>query len=151
MAQQQPSRKMQVKGDRMHLRIVSPERKLVDDLVRNVTVTATDGSMGFLPGHAPLMARLGVGPVTYRDDDGVEQILAVSGGFVEVLPDTVVILADVAERPFEIDVERAREAMRRAQERLRGRLPGTDLDRARVALVRAIMRLSVAAKASRTG
>ena len=97
----------------VQLQLVSPERVLVDEQVDEVQIPALDGYMGVLPGHAPLLSELKPGGVlTYRAAGG-EKVLAVYGGFVEVQPDRVRILADFAERKEEINVEQAREQLRK--------------------------------------
>src|SRR5579863_3495408 len=98
----------------MLLQLVSPERVLVDEQVEEVQIPGLDGYMGVLPGHAPLLSELMAGGVlTYRAASG-EKVLAVYGGFVEVQPDRVRILADFAERKEEINIEQAREQLRKA-------------------------------------
>jgi F-type H+-transporting ATPase subunit epsilon len=98
----------------MQLQLVSPERMLVDEQVDEVQIPALDGYLGVLPGHAPLLSELMAGGVlTYRAGGG-EKVLAVYGGFVEVQPDRVRILVDSAERREEINVEEAREQVRKA-------------------------------------
>jgi F-type H+-transporting ATPase subunit epsilon len=98
----------------MLLQLVSPERVLVDEQVDEVQIPGLDGYMGVLPGHAPLLSELMAGGVlTYRAASG-EKVFAVYGGFVEVQPDRVRILADFAERKEEINVEEAREQVRKA-------------------------------------
>ena len=97
----------------MLLQLVSPERVLVDEQVDEVQIPGLDGYMGVLPGHAPLLSELMPGGVlTYRTASG-EKVLAVYGGFVEVQPDRVRVLADAAERKEEINVEEAREQVRK--------------------------------------
>src|SRR5438874_12164403 len=98
----------------MLLQLVSPERILIEEQVEEVQIPALDGYIGVLPGHAPLLSELMPGGVlTYRAGSG-EQILAVYGGFVEVQPDRVRILADFAQRKEEINAEQAREELRKA-------------------------------------
>ena len=128
----------------IHLTVVTPERKLVDRQVDEVILPGSEGYLGVLPGHAPLLTSLKVGQISYRQEAQVHQ-LAVAWGFAEVLPDRVSVLADIAERAEDIDTERAAKARERAEERLR---KGTDVDwdRARVALEKAITRLQVAGK-----
>lgn len=128
----------------IHLTVVTPERKLVDRQVDEVVLPGSEGYLGVLPGHAPLLTSLKVGQISYRLEGRMHQ-LAVAWGFAEVLPDRVSVLADIAERAEDIDTERARKARERAEERLR---KGTDVDwdRARVALEKAITRLQVAGK-----
>jgi F-type H+-transporting ATPase subunit epsilon len=96
----------------LRLELVSPERVLVDEQVDEVQIPGRDGYMGILPGHAPLLSELKPGVLTYRLGSGVK-VLAVYGGFVEVQPDRVRILADAAEPKEEINIDQAREALRR--------------------------------------
>jgi F-type H+-transporting ATPase subunit epsilon len=126
----------------IHLTIVTPERKLVDRQVEEIVLPGTEGYLGVLPGHAPLLTALKVGEISYRE--GAEtRLVAVAWGFAEVLPDRVSVLADIAERAEDIDVERARKARERAEQRLRGG-GDVDWDRARVSLEKALARLQVA-------
>jgi F-type H+-transporting ATPase subunit epsilon len=98
----------------LHLQLVSPERMLVDEQVDEVQVPGLDGYMGILPGHAPLLSELMPGGVLSYRAGGGQKVLAVYGGFVEVQPDRVRVLADFAERKEEINVEQAREQLRKA-------------------------------------
>ncbi|TMD31481.1 MAG: ATP synthase F1 subunit epsilon [Chloroflexi bacterium] len=102
------------------LRVVSVERSLFEGDVEFIVANGADGELGVLARHAPLMTVLKPGPLKIRITEGNEQILFVGGGFLEVLPDRVTVLADVAEHADEISVERAEEARRRAQEKLAG-------------------------------
>jgi F-type H+-transporting ATPase subunit epsilon len=102
---------------KLTLRVITPDRVLLDTQAESVRVPAADGSMGFLPRHAHLVAALDVGMLTWRDQ-GKEQSVFVSGGFVEVQPDTVRVVSAAGERPEDIAVERAREAERKAREKL---------------------------------
>src|SRR5512132_2172114 len=104
-------------ADFLQLEIVTPERLVEKDTVSEVQIPGKDGYLGILPGHAPLITELGVGEIKYRGD-GMEYRLAVAWGFAEVLPNKVTILAETAERANEIDVERARKAKERAEQRL---------------------------------
>lgn len=104
------------------LRVVSVERSLFEGDVEFMIANGADGELGVLARHAPLMTSLKPGPLQIRISEGNEQLLFVGGGFLEVLPDRVTVLADVAEHAEEISVERAEEARRRAQERLAGTL-----------------------------
>ena len=126
------------------LDIVTPERVVLEQDAASVVVPGSEGSLGILANHAPLMAELMVGEVQIRNADGVETRLATSGGFMEVASNTVRILAETAEKPEEIDVHRAEQAAARAKERLSSRDQGIDIARAEVALKRAINRLRVA-------
>lgn len=100
----------------LHLQLVSPERVLVDENVDEVQIPGRDGYMGILPGHAPLLSELKPGGVLSYKSAGGEKVLAVFGGFVEVQPDRVRILADAAERKEEINVEAARQDLSKAVE-----------------------------------
>ena len=105
------------------LRVVSVERSLFEGDVEFIIATGADGELGVLARHAPLMTVLKPGPLRIQETfGGPEELLFVGGGFLEVLPDRVTVLADVAEHAEEISVERAEEARRRAQERLAGTL-----------------------------
>ena len=126
------------------LQIVTPNRLIVQEQVDEVQVPGSEGYFGVLPGHTPLLATLAVGELWYRK--GPEKIyLAIAGGFAEVLPDRVTILAQLAERAEDIDVERAESARRRAEERLTQKAD-VDFERARAALLRSLTRLQVASR-----
>lgn len=134
--------------EKIHLVIVTPERQLFSGLVDQVTVPSTQGYLGILPGHAPLLAELGIGNIGYRI--GIHsELLFCSWGFAEVLPDRVVLLAQTAEPASEIDLKRAEQARSRAEKRLSSKDPNLDFARAELALFRAISRLE-AAKRHRT-
>ena len=94
-------------ADQLQLEVVTPERRLLSEQVNSVTIPGRGGEMGILPGHAPLISELQTGVLSY-DEDGATFQLHVSGGFVEVNDDRVSVLAEVAERPDEIDAARAR-------------------------------------------
>jgi F-type H+-transporting ATPase subunit epsilon len=130
-------------ADTFQLEIVTPEKKVVDTAAEEVQIPGKNGYLGILPGHAPLITELAVGEITYRENVG-EQHLAVAWGFAEVLPNKVTILAETAERPLEIDIERARKARERAEELLTSGDPNVDVERALDALQRAETRLNVA-------
>lgn len=127
----------------IRLDIVTPERIVYSDSVNMVIARATDGDLGILPGHAPLVAGMDVWPLRVIKDEGERQI-AVCGGFIEVRPDKVTILASCAELPEEIDVKRAEAARARAEGRIKDAGPDIDMARAEAALRRAIIRLRVA-------
>jgi len=128
------------------LEIVTPEKKVVETkAAEEVQIPGRNGYLGIMPGHAPLITELAVGEITFRENS-TEQRLAVAWGFAEVLPDKVTILAETAERPSEIDVERARKAKERAEQRLTSGDPSVDVERALDALHRAQARLDVASK-----
>ena len=127
------------------LEIVTPDRSLVREEVDEVELPGSEGYFGVLPGHTPLLSMLKVGELWYRV--GAERrYLAVAGGFVEVPPDRVTVLADIGERAEDIDVARAEAAKRRAEERL-AKAMDIDIERARVALLKSLIRLQVAARA----
>jgi F-type H+-transporting ATPase subunit epsilon len=134
-------------ADTFQLEIVTPEKKVVDTTAEEVQIPGKNGYLGVLPGHAPLITELAVGEITFRSNSQ-EQHLAVAWGFAEVLPDKVTILAESAERPQEIDVERARESKQRAEQRLTSGDTNVDVERALDALQRAESRLQVAADKS---
>jgi F-type H+-transporting ATPase subunit epsilon len=131
--------------DTFQLEIVTPEKKVVDTAATEVQIPGKSGYLGVLPGHAPLITELAVGEITYRAG-AEEHTLAVAWGFAEVLPDRVTILAETAERPSEIDVERARKAKDRAEQRLTSGDPKVDVERTLGALHKAETRLDVAGK-----
>ncbi len=131
----------------IQLEIVTPDRQLYSGSVQRVTVPSTRGYLGILPGHAALLAELGIGEISY-ESGGKMEYLASSWGFVEVLPHRVVILAQTSELASEIDVKRAEQAKQRAEKRLASKDPNIDFARAQLALLRAINRLSAAARYS---
>ena len=129
---------------KLELQVVTPQRQTVREDVDEVQVPARGGYLGVLPGHAPLLSELQVGELSYRQ--GSEwHYLTVFWGFVEVLPDRVVVLAETAERAEEIDLERARQSQSRAEGHL-GKTGDAEIDfgRARVSLQRALIRQQVA-------
>jgi F-type H+-transporting ATPase subunit epsilon len=133
----------------IELVVVTPERQLVREKVSEAVLPGANGCLGILPGHAPLITQLGIGEMTYRAKSAPEPAhLAVISGFAEVLGDRVTVLAETAERPEEIDLARAEEAKKRAEERLAtaNRDPNIDWDRAAVALQRSLIRIQVARK-----
>jgi F-type H+-transporting ATPase subunit epsilon len=134
-------------SDSIDLEIVTPERKVLTAKASEVVVPGIDGYFGVLPGHAPLLTRLGVGEISYKDATG-SHYLAVADGAVEVLPHRVTILASQCESSREIDVERAREAKRRAEETMKqaARLSDQDMLMIELSLKRALTRLNVAAR-----
>jgi F-type H+-transporting ATPase subunit epsilon len=130
-------------AETFQLEIVTPEKKVVETTAEEVQIPGKNGYLGILPGHAPLITELSVGEITFRENS-TEQKLAVAWGFAEILPNKVTILAETAERPSEIDVERARKAKERAEQRLTNGDTAVDVDRALDALQRAQVRLDVA-------
>jgi len=127
------------------LRVVSVERSLFEGEVEFIIANGADGELGVLARHAPLMTILKPGPLRIQEVlGGEEQILFVGGGFLEVLPDRVTVLADVAEHADEISVERAEEARRRAQEKLAGTITAAEEVEFQQALAMAEARLRLA-------
>ncbi len=126
--------------EKIHLEIVTPEKQLFSGAVDSVTVPSSTGYLGILPGHAPLLAELGIGEISYKLGDRTDYLFC-SWGFVEVLPDRVVLLAQKAEAASDIDVKRAEEAKSRAERILSSKDPNMDYRRAELALLRAISRL----------
>ncbi len=133
----------------IRLDIVTAERAVYSDNVDMIIAPGVEGELGILPHHTPLMTMLAPGELRIKTG-GEEISLAITGGFLEVRPDRVVVLADAAERADEIDVQRAEEAKRRAEQRLAQKhAPGIDESRAEAALHRALARLKVAERIQR--
>jgi len=134
----------------MKLDIVTAEQQILSDEVDSVLVPGVDGDLGILPHHAPLMTMIQPGELVIRKD-GKESIFAISGGFLEVHPDKVIVLADACERSAAIDAERAEAAIKRAEAILKetGEVSTEDQARAEASLRRALVRLKVASKAHR--
>ena len=130
-------------ADGLELEVATPERELVRERVSEVELRGKSGYMGILPGHAPLLGELGIGHLTYLAGRR-RWTLAVHSGFVEVLDDHVRVLADAAERAEEIDLERARTALRRAREAVLNPPAGSDNQAALAELERAQTRVEVA-------
>ncbi len=130
--------------EKIHLEVVTPEKQLFSGVVDSVTVPSTTGYLGILPGHAPLLAELGIGEISCKNGERTDYLFC-SWGFIEVLPDRVVLLAQTAEAASDIDVKRAEEAKSRAETRLSSKDPDIDFGRAQLALLRAISRLGAAA------
>lgn len=126
-----------------HLDIVTPEKTVYSGEIVHFQAPGVDGSFGVLARHQPMLSALGIGRVGFREADGTERVLALGGGFADVSTDGATILAEAAEFGDAIDVERARAARDRAQDRLNNRTPEVDSDRARAALTRALWRLRV--------
>lgn len=131
----------------IELQIVTPERHVLQDTVQSVEVPGKEGYLGILPGHAPLITELGIGVLSYHKDSQV-RFLTVINGYAEVLPHRVIVLAEVAERAEEIDVERTERARERAQSELaRAGAGNEDWQHAETALQRALVRLQAASRA----
>ena len=132
---------------KLTLEIVTPDRSLVTEQVDEVELPGSQGYFGVLPGHTPLLATLQVGELWYRIGD-TKYFLALAFGFAEVLPERVTVLAQIAEKAEEIDVARAEAAKRRAEERVaHSSQADMDFERARVALMKSLIRLQVASRA----
>ena len=131
-------------ADQLKLEVVTPERRVLSEPVNSVTVPGRNGEMQILPGHAALISELKTGVLAYNQD-GTAQQLHVSGGFVEVSDDRVSVLAEIAERPEEIDAARARLAREHTEKQLSA-WSGTeeDFEKARVKLERSMVRLQLA-------
>jgi F-type H+-transporting ATPase subunit epsilon len=137
--------------DKIHLEVVTPERKVFEAEVDRVDVPGLDGELGILPGHTELISQLKpAGLLTYYLNDQKGE-MAISDGFVEVSPDRVVVLADKAERPEDIDLRRALEYKELAERQLQRALSDPDIDivRATIELERASIELQLAEKANR--
>jgi F-type H+-transporting ATPase subunit epsilon len=132
----------------LRLEIITAERLVLADDVNVVVAPGVEGELGILPHHAPLMTILKPGELLIRKG-GEETYMSVSGGFLEIRPDKVIILADACERAEEIDIERAEEAKRRAEELLKAHPPQLDVAQAQAALLRSLIRLRVAQKRRR--
>jgi len=131
---------------KIQLLIVSTDRSLVNEAVDEVEIPGADGYFGVLPGHTPLLALLHVGELWYRQ--GTEKhYFAIAFGFAEVEPDRVTILAQIAEAAGEIDAARAETAKKRAEERIARASIDMDAERARIALMKSLIRLQVASRA----
>jgi len=130
----------------IQLQIVSADRSLVNEQVDEVEIPGSDGFFGVLPGHTPLLAVLGMGELWYRQGQE-KHYLSIAFGFAEVQPDRVTILAQMAEKADEIDVARAEAAKRRAEERMVKSVVDMDFERARIAMMKALIRLQVATRA----
>ena len=133
---------------RIKLEIVTAERQTFADEVNAIIAPGVEGQLGILPHHAPLMTMLQPGEIILKKD-GEETYLFVSGGFLEVRPDKVIILADACEHCEEIDIARAEEAKLRAEERIHSKSSEADYSRAEAALRRSVSRIKVAERIRR--
>jgi F-type H+-transporting ATPase subunit epsilon len=129
----------------LRLEIVSPERRVYDDEVDMVIVPGRNGQLGILPRHTRLISSLGVGELRIKKG-GSEESLLISGGFVEVRPDRVIVMADLAEHSDEIDESKAAEARKRAEQELEQAKDPVDIARVRAALQTALMRERIATR-----
>jgi len=131
---------------KLQLQIVSADRSLVNEAVDEVEIPGADGYFGVLPGHTPLLAVLGAGELWYRQGQD-KHYMVIAFGFAEVQPERVTILAEIAERADEIDLVRAEAAKKRAEERLARPTVDMDAERARISLLKSLIRLQVATRA----
>ena len=135
----------------LQLEIVTPERLAYSDTVDSVQLPGSEGELGVLPHHAPLVSTLGVGELRIRKG-GTEESFAIVGGFLQVRPDRVVVMAETADLASDIDLEKAQEARREAERALEsGYHEGVDLSAARAALQQALLRIRVAERRHREG
>jgi len=126
----------------LDLQIVTPDRLVVRERVDEVQIPGSEGYFGVLPGHTPLLSALAIGEMWYRKGSN-KTYISLAGGFAEVLPDGVTILARIAERADEIDADRVEAALKRAKERLTASGSEIDYERARIALAKSLSRLQV--------
>jgi F-type H+-transporting ATPase subunit epsilon len=129
----------------LSLEVVTPDRAIIKEQVDEVVLPGSEGSFGVLPGHAPLLATLQVGEMWYRHGQD-KHYLAIAFGFVEVLPDRVTVLAQIAEKAEDIDATRAEAAKVRAEQRISGPRTDMDFERARIAMMKSLVRLQVASR-----
>lgn len=130
----------------LKLEVVTPEKTVVDEEVEMVLCPGSEGEFGVLPHHVSLLSALKIGPIRYRAN-GKDELIFVSGGFVDVNGDKCSVLAETAEKAENIDQARAQAARERAEQRLANKEASLDETRAEAALQRAIMRLKIAQKA----
>ena len=130
-------------GKSFRLEVLTPQKSAFSGGVVSFTAPGTEGGFEVLHDHAPFLTTITVGEVKMQFEDGGEAIYSTSGGFVEVSKNSVIFLADTIERKDEIDVQRARSARQRAEERLKSKEEGIDLARARAALARSLNRLKI--------
>ena len=131
-------------AEHIKLEVVTPEKQVVNDSAQIVMAPGSMGEFGVLSGHTPFMTSLNTGAIHYRDENGKDQYVFVSGGFAEALPDKVTVLAESAERMEDIDIERAKAALERAENRLADRAQeDIDFIRAKAALERSLVRIKL--------
>jgi F-type H+-transporting ATPase subunit epsilon len=128
----------------IRLEVVTPQKEVVKEEAQIVMAPGVLGEFGVLIGHTPFMTALNVGTIRYNDAQGQEHSVFVSGGFAEALPDKVTVLAESAEKSQDIDIDRAKAAMERAQKRLADKAADIDYLRAEMALKRALHRIQLA-------
>ncbi|MCD6224737.1 MAG: F0F1 ATP synthase subunit epsilon [Deltaproteobacteria bacterium] len=131
-------------ADNIKLEVVTPEKSVVSEDAQIVMAPGTEGEFGVLSGHTPFLTSLNLGTIHYKNSEGKEAFVFVSGGFAEALPDRVTVLAESAERRRDIDMDRAKEAMKRAEERLAAGDKDFSMVRAIAALERSLHRINLA-------
>lgn len=137
--------------ENIELQVVTPERHVLQENVKSVEIPGKEGYLGVLPGHAPLITELGIGLLSYKSDADT-RYLTIIEGYAEVLPDRVIVLAEISERAEEIDVSRTRAALDRAKEKVAStNASDPEWDRANFALQRALVRMQAAAKTGAPG
>jgi F-type H+-transporting ATPase subunit epsilon len=135
----------------IRLEIVTPERLVFSEEVDSVNLPGSEGELGVLPHHAPLVSTLGIGELRIRRG-GEEELFAIAGGFLQVRPDKVVVMAETADMASEIDLEKAQQARAEAEKALEtGFEEGADLAAARAALQQALLRIRVGERRHREG
>ncbi len=127
----------------IRLEVVTPEASVVSEDAQIVVAPGSLGDFGVLIGHTPFLTTLKLGVIRYKAADGVEKHVFISAGFAEALPDKVTVLAESAERRRDIDIDRVKKALKRAQERLASKKPDVNHERARAALQRALYRIKL--------
>lgn len=131
-------------AENIFLEVVTPQKAVVSEEAQIVVAPGSEGEFGVLRGHTTFLTSLKVGTLRYKDASGKERYLFVNGGFAEVLPNKVTLLAESAERRREIDVDRAKQAKDRAEKRISAKGDDIDVIRAEAALRRALHRLDIA-------
>ena len=131
-------------AENIRLEVVTPEKSVVSESAQIVMAPGSLGEFGVLVGHTPFLTTLKTGALKYKDESGRERYIFVSSGFAEALPDRVTVLAESAERRKDIDVQRAKSAAERAEQRLQSGGKDVDYIRAKAALIRAISRIQLA-------
>lgn len=131
-------------AESIRLEVVTPEKSVVSESAQIVMAPGSMGEFGVLTGHTPFLTTLKTGSLKYKDESGRERFVFVSSGFAEALPDRVTVLAESAERRKDIDVQRAKSAVERAEKRLQSAGKDVDYIRAKAALLRAISRIQLA-------
>lgn len=131
-------------ADKFFLEVVTPQKAIISEEIQSISAPGSEGEFCALKGHTTFLTSLEIGSILYKDAAGNERILFVNGGFAEVLPDKVTILAESAERRRDIDLTRAKDAQQRAERRLSDKAADIDIVRAEAALRRAIYRIKMA-------